>query len=153
MISNERKRSNERAWYQKNKEKISAKRKAYYENNSEKVKKARAEYVSNNKEKVIACNEEYRKANPDKRRFWGMSRKARKLQATPTWASSGYMKLWYKLAKVEEERTGRRVEVDHIVPLISDVVCGLHCEDNMQLLFKEDNCSKGNRHWPEQYKH
>ena len=67
-------------------------------------------------------------------------------QAKPDWANDKFMELWYKLAKVEERRTGKKVHVDHIIPLKGRNVCGLHCEDNMQLLFAEDNWSKGNSH-------
>ena len=73
-------------------------------------------------------------------------RRATKLKATPAWANEGYIKLFYEGAKLEEKRTGRKVHVDHIVPLKGNLVCGLHCEDNMQLLFARDNMSKGNRY-------
>jgi 5-methylcytosine-specific restriction endonuclease McrA len=75
-------------------------------------------------------------------------REALKKVATPIWASSQYMKLWYELAKAEAERVGQPVHVDHIVPLQHENVCGLHCEQNMQLLTADENLSKSNRIWP-----
>jgi hypothetical protein len=39
--------------------------------------------------------------------------------------------------------------VDHIVPLVSKFVCGLHCEANLQLLPGPENQRKGNRVWPD----
>lgn len=41
-------------------------------------------------------------------------------------------------------RTGGDCEVDHIVPLWSDDVCGLHCEANLAIITREDNKRKGN---------
>lgn len=69
-----------------------------------------------------------------------------KVERTPVWANKQYIELWYKLAKIEEERTGRKVHVDHIIPLNGKTVSGLHSEDNMQLLFAEDNIAKSNHH-------
>jgi len=38
-----------------------------------------------------------------------------------------------------------KVEVDHIIPIRGKNVCGLHCEDNLQLMTKPANCAKNNR--------
>lgn len=89
---------------------------------------------------------EYYKKNKNKFIVYSAKRHATKLNATPKWANHKYITLWYILAKAEELRTGKQVHVDHIVPLQGKIVCGLHCENNMQLLFKEDNLKKSNKY-------
>lgn len=68
---------------------------------------------------------------------------AAKLQATPTWADPLAIKSIYAQA------SEAGVHVDHIVPLRSKLVCGLHVEHNLQLLAAGPNRSKGNRYWPD----
>lgn len=38
--------------------------------------------------------------------------------------------------------------VDHIVPLVNDLVCGIHIPCNLQILSREDNLSKNNKFIP-----
>jgi hypothetical protein len=75
-------------------------------------------------------------------------RKAQKLQATPAWADLLGIEQIYGEAKRMTKETGIVYEVDHIVPLISPLVCGLHVPANLRPLPEFDNRSKGNRHWP-----
>lgn len=54
---------------------------------------------------------------------------------------------WADREKLRAIYTQARAEgkvVDHIVPLYnSDLVCGLHCEANLQLISHRANCMKG----------
>jgi hypothetical protein len=131
--------------YQKaNKESISA----YYQaNRVVKLEYSRA-YRKVNKDKIAEYASAYQKANPHIINAITAKRKSSKLQATPAWADLKAIKGVYELAVIFN-RTGMNLHVDHIVPLQSDLVCGLHCEANLQLLPASDNISKGNRHWPD----
>lgn len=72
-------------------------------------------------------------------------RRARKLNATPSWANSKSIRAFYKTALHLSETTGLTYHVDHIIPLQGKLVCGLHVENNLQVIPEFDNISKGNR--------
>lgn len=110
----------------------------YYEKNKEKIKgavKARAERL----------REELKPGNCER----VMRRNSRKLQASPSWANVETMQSIYKQAALITKETGVIHHVDHIVPLQSKKVCGLHVEHNLQILSGKDNQEKGNRWWPD----
>ena len=94
-------------------------------------------------------NKEYQKKN----RGWFLSyfrdynnrRKATMLRATPAWADTEKIKLVYE----EAVQLGETFHVDHIVPLQSKRVCGLHVEENLRVILGRDNTAKGNRNWPD----
>lgn len=72
-------------------------------------------------------------------------RNAAKFRATPKWASFSKIREIYEECAFITEMTGIRHEVDHIYPLQSEKVCGLHCEANLQILTKTANIRKHNR--------
>lgn len=72
-------------------------------------------------------------------------RVAAKKSATPAWADHGAIRAIYAEAARLTEETGIRHEVDHFYPLQGDLVCGLHCEANLQILTKVENIRKLNR--------
>lgn len=92
---------------------------------------------------------QYRAKNPSRYREYKASYRAKKLQATPKWADRAKIKEVYALAQRQKMLTGKRFQVDHIVPLKSPLVCGLHVHYNLQITGDFYNSSKNNRHWPE----
>ena len=70
-------------------------------------------------------------------------RRASIRQAIPKWIDFKLVEDIYKEAEYQQ------MQVDHIVPLISNKVCGLHWEGNLQLLTKHENVVKNNKQWPE----
>lgn len=99
-------------------------------------------------EERLAANRAWREANPDKHAAKEARRRAAKLRATPAWADQNAIAELYRMASEESLRTGVPMHVDHIVPLKSRHVCGLHCEANLQVLPALSNLSKSNRFWP-----
>lgn len=73
---------------------------------------------------------------------------AQKLRAEPKWSDRAGMRRVYEAAANLSSSTGMTYHVDHIVPLNSDLVCGLHCLANLQILPDRENIKKSNRHWP-----
>lgn len=63
--------------------------------------------------------------------------------ALVSWANPVIVANIYARAK-ELRARGEDVQVDHIVPIQSDEVCGLHWEGNLQLMMGINNKRKGN---------
>lgn len=100
-------------------------------------------WQNNNRTKMRKASNNWKKNNKDKWYAYMAYRRASKLQAVPKWADSEIIKDMYT------EASYMQMEVDHIVPLISPLVCGLHVEHNLQLLTPLANATKGNRSWPD----
>lgn len=89
------------------------------------------------------------KANSAELRAYRAARRAACRKATPTWANAFFIQEAYRLAKLREKVCGGKWHVDHVVPLKSALVCGLHCEANMAVIPALHNHAKGNRTWPD----
>ena len=137
------------AWYVKNKEEHCANSRARKKANPEKEKTNHTAWAKSNPGKVRESALRYQKAHPEKCAARAMKRHAGKLRATPTWADSRFIALWYKGARIMTQLVGRPYHVDHVVPLKSKLVCGLHVPANMQILSKPENIKKSNRYWPD----
>ena len=137
------------SYYQKNKDRLSGRSKKWYAENKEQIDKNYKEYYEKNKDKMRARACQWQKENPDRSNANNRRYFASKLHATPGWANHETIGCYYEFAALKTKITGNRWEVDHIVPLRSKQVCGLHTDWNLQVIRKEDNISKHNRHWPD----
>ena len=98
---------------------------------------------------VSSTGRTYSRARADVEAAKLARRKAAKINATPAWADRDRIAAVYVEAQRLSELTGNPHEVDHIVPLQSRLVCGLHVEHNLQVIPASINRSKSNRHWPD----
>ena len=140
-----------KTWRQANLEEARARDVARYAANPEKVKARVQRWTEMNRERKASTDSAWKKANRDKANANAARREAQKLQATPVWANADHIAGMYEVAQLFRN-IGIDMHVDHIVPLCSSKVCGLHVEFNMQLLVKSENSVKGNRWWPDMAK-
>lgn len=122
------------AWRERNADRVLTDAEKYRKANAEKVRQAALRWQRENRARVIAYN---------------AARYAAKLKATPKWANLEEIAKFYEEAERLAKLNGESYDVDHVVPLRSKIVCGLHCEANLRVIKSEENRSKGNRHWPD----
>lgn len=155
-----------RAYRLANAERISIRRKLYYYSNWERIRKERKTAYAEDqilrrkvldnsakrrKEKPAECAAaiaKWQKANPARANAINKKHKAAKIRALPLWADLEKIQEFYSEAHRLTKETGVIHQVDHIVPLQSKLVSGLHVEANLRVIPKRENCSKQNRFWP-----
>lgn len=137
-------RAKRRAYYARNKERIRARQLAWFAAHPGYQK----QYREKNIEKYRETCERARKKNLHKDAAKSALERAAVLRATPALANKFFIEEIYDLARQRTLATGYEWHVDHIVPLKSKRVCGLHVESNLRVIPAVHNISKGNRHWP-----
>lgn len=62
--------------------------------------------------------------------------------ALVTWTNDELVRAIYPRCAELNKTSLERYEVDHIVPLLNDTVCGLHCEHNLRVITALENNTK-----------
>jgi hypothetical protein len=135
--------------YEKNKLKYKAVQKKWREDNREILLIKAKTFYAHNKETISKKNKCRREANISIFNYRSAERRALKLSATPLFIDKEKVADMYRQARELTLTSGIAYQVDHIVPLVSKLVCGLHWEGNLQILLASENIKKGNRIWPD----
>ena len=129
-------------------------------NKREDVKDRKNEWYEANKEQVIQAaatrplevKRVYQKTWKERNTVWvradTKARRRKHRLATPKWltqAQKGQIRELYKIAITMTKTTGEQYVVDHIVPLRSEFVCGLHVPWNLRVIPRQENLLKSNK--------
>ena len=128
-------------------------------NEREDVKERKHEWYQENREQVIQAaatrplhvKREYQQAWKDRNLVWvradTKARRRKHRNATPPWLTrlqKSEIRQLYQIAITMSQTTGEQYVVDHIYPLRSDVVCGLHVAWNLRVITQAENLRKSN---------
>ena len=119
-----------------------------YNNNKEDIKSRTKQYYSDNLEKCLENRKNYYILNKGNFLYYSKFYKHKKLKATPKWLTEQHkkeIKEVYNLANQLTLLTGIEHEVDHIIPIKSEIVSGLHVPWNLQVLTRKENRAKSNK--------
>lgn len=108
------------------------------EANPDRHRAAVAAHRARHPERARIKDKAYKAANPARSRLYAAHQRARVVGAMPAWVDTDALLAVYLACP-----TG--LEVDHIIPLQSEAVCGLHVPWNLQYLTRSDNARKNNR--------
>lgn len=141
-------------WIEKNKERVLATKRRYREKHKEVLAVRQRERIAANPAAKKAAVAKWDAKNRDKRQAGVRHRRAVICAATPSFDNEFDLFVQQevrRLASLRKSVCGGEWEVDHIEPLRSKEVCGLHNAYNFQVVPRAYNRSKGNRrvesHW------
>lgn len=126
--------------YERKREEFLAYAKEKYERNGPNVEYT-AVWRAKNADKIKS----YRIDNAGLYAFHAAKRRKACKRATPFWADMDAIKAVYIEAQRISEETGISHDVDHIIPLQNNMVCGLHYEVNLQIIPSIQNKKKSNK--------
>lgn len=125
-------------------EEVKSRKNEWYLENHDKVKQAAAT-------RPVEIKRQYQVAWKERNVVWvradTKARRRKHRQATPSWLTKrqkAETRQMYQIAITMTQTTGEQYVVDHIYPLRSDVVCGLHVPWNLRVMTQDENLKKSN---------
>ncbi len=138
-------------WYKQNRDLILSdnnrkeKQGAYQKKHRERISELNRKWRKDNNQRVNKLSSEYQK----KHRYYYNAKqatyRARKRLATPSWCEHREIIALYNESRMLTQTTGVPHQVDHIIPLVHPLVCGLHCIANLRIVTEHENKTKHNK--------
>lgn len=138
-----------KVWRKNNQDKMKAQKERALARKPDRFKEADRKSYWLHREQRIAKSRRWNVENKERFAAREASRRAAQKAATPKWIDWSALEMVYAKAAELTTTTGVLHHVDHIVPLKSKKVCGLHVPWNLQVLTAFENQSKNNRYWPD----
>lgn len=110
--------------------------------------KCKNTWAKNNPEKVKIARNKWKEKNIGKVKADRANAKERIAIATPKWLNKIHKKAIeakYEMAELKTLAYGISYNVDHIIPLRGETVCGLHVPWNLEVITAKENAYKSNR--------
>lgn len=143
----EERQASKKAWDKKNEVHVKQYRRDNY-NSVEACARTKA-YREANPESALASVKRWKVNNPERARILknkaNIKRKLLMKNARVSWANQEAIQTMYDEAAQLTEETGIEYQVDHIIPYVSNLVCGLHVHNNLQVITASENFRKSNK--------
>ena len=113
-----------------------------------KARNSRRKHQMANREEYRKRSKNYDISHKPERAAREAYRRAQKLKASPKWLTQVHkdqIVALYKLREYLSVEKGIIYHVDHVMPLVSKDICGLHVPWNLQVIEAVNNLKKGNK--------
>lgn len=134
-------------WKLENPERWLQNQRRYAANNAARKGKLAKQWALDNPDRRRIVNKTWVSANRDRVRANKAFAKYRRRLATPPWLTQQHrdeIAEAYRLARWLTRFFGVVYEVDHIIPISGELVCGLHVPWNLRVITAEENRTKSN---------